>query len=616
MKINKLTIRNFKGVKSLEVTPAGASVLVRGANGTGKTTIADAINWLFFGKDSAESANFGIRPINGDREAVTEVSAEIGGMEHPVSIKKTLSEKWVKPKGQIEEVYKGTETACEWNGLPVKAAEWKSKIVDLFNGADESVVKICNNPGQFFRLKWEQQRALLTSVAGTPTDEELSGQKGGEIVSEFLKELSGQSVTEYKARLKNDLKELKAKVETIPARIDELNGMKREPNPEAENKLAEVNAEIEKVKATINGSKEARADIDKQAAAVQAEINALTDQIFTEQRKAKQEAAQLTDQYAAIERELKNLNSMQENASLARASLNNQKADLIEEWEAAQELKYNGDGICPFCGQPLPADKMEEAKAKFNTEKAERIKDIEKRGAELNIKIEQAEKAYSERENEVTSKKAQLKELSDKQANLKPVDVSALEDKKNELRAQLEAIQTGANANEAINTLQELTKKADELKAAAGVFSFNADIDKRIEKLRTENLQTGAKIAELEGRQYRAAQYEKMKVEAIESRVNALFEKVRFKMFDYTIDGNPVDTCKATINGVNYQDLNTASKINSGLEIIAVFSKFYGIEAPVVIDNRESVTEIYETGLQTFNLVVAPEEKEIQVINI
>jgi hypothetical protein len=86
-------------------------------------------------------------------------------------------------------------------------------------------------------------------------------------------------------------------------------------------------------------------------------------------------------------------------------------------------------------------------------------------------------------------------------------------------------------------------------------------------------------------------------------------------MFEYTIDGNPVDTCKATVNGVDYQDLNTASKVNAGLEIISAFSKHYGIEAPVVIDNRESVTRILETGLQTFSLVVAPEETELKVIN-
>ena len=616
MKINKLTIKNFKGLKSFEFVPAGGSVLVRGANGTGKTTLYDAINWLFFGKDSTDAEKFGIRPVGGDREAATEVSAELAGDGRPVSIRKTLVEKWVKPRGQAEEVYKGTETTTEWNGMPVKRDEWNANVSALFNGADESIVKICTNAAQFFRLKWVQQRALLCGIAGEPTDEELADGPDGADVAEYLRELDGRKKEEYKAQLRSELKKLREKAEGIPVRIDELSGMKKQPNPEAEKQLESTQAEIKEVQKAIDGDRDARAGIEAEAASVQQEINKLSDRIFTAQRKARQEEAELTDKHAAAERDLRNLQKMQADGETAYKALLGQKSALVSEWHTASATTYTGDGICPHCGQPLPPEMADKSLAKFNTEKAERIKSIETRGADLNGKIQAAEESAAKRAVEIAAKEEELASLKASIENYKPADVSGLEKQKQELRAKLEGMQASNSAAGLVERLQELLKKADELKKEAGVFTFNANIDKRIEELREEHHGIAANIARLEGAQYRAEQYERKKIKAVEERVNALFQNVRFKMFDYTVDGNPVDTCKATICGVDYQDLNTASKVNAGLEIISAFSKHYGVEAPVVIDNRESVTNIHDTGLQTISLVVAPESGELQVINL
>lgn len=615
MKLNKLTIKNFKGLKSFEFVPAGGSAIVRGANGTGKTTIYDAINWLFFGKDSTDAEKFGIRPVGCDKEASTEVSAELAGDDRPVTIKKTLVEKWVKPRGQAEEVYKGTETTTEWNGVPVKREEWNANVSALFNGADEAVVKICTNTAQFFRLKWQMQRELLTSIAGEPTDEELAFGPGGEEVAEYLRELDGRKEAEYRAHLKSEIKKLSEKAVGIPARIEELTGMKKQPNHDAEAQLEQTKAEIEEVKKAIAGEKEARAAIEAEAAGVQKEINELSDRIFTAQRKAKQEAAERADKLAAAERDIRTLQKMQADGDSAYKALLGQKDALISEWETATAESYTGDGICPHCGQPLPAEMLEKSLAKFNTEKAERIKSIETRGADLNERIKYAEGSNTKRKAEIAAKEADVANLKAEVEGYKPADVSGLEKQKQELRDRLAGMQANSTAANLIERQQELMRKADVLKADAGVYTFNADIDKRVEQLREEQHSIAATIAKLEGAQYRAEQYSRKKIQAVEDRVNSLFTNVRFKMFEYTIDGNPVDTCKATVNGVDYQDLNTASKVNAGLEIISAFSKHYGIEAPVVIDNRESVTRILETGLQTFSLVVAPEETELKVIN-
>ena len=52
MKILKMRLENFQGVKELEIDPQGESSAIYGDNGTGKTTVYNAFTWLMYGKPS------------------------------------------------------------------------------------------------------------------------------------------------------------------------------------------------------------------------------------------------------------------------------------------------------------------------------------------------------------------------------------------------------------------------------------------------------------------------------------------------------------------------------------------------------------------------------------
>lgn len=84
-------------------------------------------------------------------------------------------------------------------------------------------------------------------------------------------------------------------------------------------------------------------------------------------------------------------------------------------------------------------------------------------------------------------------------------------------------------------------------------------------------------------------------------------------MFDYTVDGNAVETCETMHNGVPFSDLNTAGKVWAGIDIIRTLSTHYGIAAPIFIDNRESVTLIPDIDSQIINLIVSPDDKVLRV---
>ena len=83
-----------------------------------------------------------------------------------------------------------------------------------------------------------------------------------------------------------------------------------------------------------------------------------------------------------------------------------------------------------------------------------------------------------------------------------------------------------------------------------------------------------------------------------------MFEIVKFRMFEKQVNGGEAETCEAMVNGVPFSDLNDAKKVNAGIDIINTICREKKCSAPIVIDNRESVTSILPTQSQIINLIV------------
>ena len=92
-------------------------------------------------------------------------------------------------------------------------------------------------------------------------------------------------------------------------------------------------------------------------------------------------------------------------------------------------------------------------------------------------------------------------------------------------------------------------------------------------------------------------------------RINGLFSLVSFSFVDEQLNGNEKITCVCTVDGVPFPDLNNATKINAGLDIINAICQAKGISAPIFIDNRESVNQLIPTVSQVINLSVSTHSK-------
>jgi hypothetical protein len=64
---------------------------------------------------------------------------------------------------------------------------------------------------------------------------------------------------------------------------------------------------------------------------------------------------------------------------------------------------------------------------------------------------------------------------------------------------------------------------------------------------------------------------------------------------------------------VPYSDLNNASKVNIGIDIINTLCKLNDKFAPIIADNSESITNILPTTSQMICLVVSADDDALRV---
>ena len=220
IEFKKLTIQNFKGVlgeRTIEFT--GALTQILGANHTGKTTTADAVLWLLFGKNSEDSSVFGISPKdeggniipNLDNRVILELTAD----GQPMVLEKVRKEVRTKLKNGDEEK---VSYPCTYfiNGNKYTERDYKAEIDSLCR---ESLFKSITNPAYFPGLKADQQRSLLTKMVGETPLEEIAEQKAE--FKKLLQQMAGSDLQRFREHLAYQIKELKKELEDIPSRISE-----------------------------------------------------------------------------------------------------------------------------------------------------------------------------------------------------------------------------------------------------------------------------------------------------------------------------------------------------------------------------------------------------------
>ena len=637
--LKSLTLCNFKGEKERTTNFNPDVTTISGGNGLGKSRHFDAFIWLLFGKDSKDRKDYEIKTrIDGQELHNVECSVtgviEVDGEE--ITLKRALMEDWVKPRGQVERVFKGNHTECWWNDTPVNVGEYAKRIEAIIAS---SVFKMITNPAFFVNMPWKLQREQLFQLAGTVTDAEIAARKPE--FAALLDKISGKSLADFKAEISARKGRLKEELEQIQPRIDQTYKMMPENEDfnaievqigMIDNEIKDIDRSIADMTATIRKMYEAEQEKQKKVNDLKSQCQKIIFKATEDAQKAAFEAnsrrREIESTISSKEREIafnrREIESGRKEIERLEAEIKKLKAeqdDLRGKWYEENGKAYNGETICPHCGQELPVAMVEQAREIFIKEQVCKCNDLNDKGMLLGTRIKDLEARIKEVQANienvaVDSINAEIEKLKAEFSQLPVVDAAAVVPESIpewvELQEQIKVIEATISTEKAVSDVtmtesekkSELNEKRDALKKRLANRDAIKKYENEIERLEARGKELAHQIANAEKEEYTIEQFTRTKIDECETRINSMFKFVTFRLFDYTLENNAVETCIPLVGGVPYPSANTAGQINAGLDIINTLCKFYGICAPIFIDNRESVNDIIETESQIINLVV------------
>lgn len=630
-----------------------APTFILGANGLGKSRHFNAFCWLLFGKDSEDRKDFNVRSYDEHHnlfhrcECSVEATLIVDGEE--LTIKREFAEQWTKPRGQVEEVFSGNVTLCTWNGAPIKVTEYQNRVNECI--INDTLFKVLTNPKYFTeKMKWQDQREVLLQMAGVKSDEEIAA--SNEEFKKLLDVLSNKSLSDYRKEIAAAKKRLKVELNEIGPRIDQTQKLmpKAEDWTAIENEIKEINEQISTLTAQVQGfasADEAKANeriaISREIAKLNEELQELRDK---QQQEATKQASEANAEKREVESKLKTSNSELSTINIDKgrvkerigyitkqvSEITDQLTKMRQNWYNINAAEYSGSDICPCCGQLLPEEKRLEARNLFAEKKQKDIISLNARGMQLKGQLEDLntelatkeseeatlEKALADKQEEINKLYEQLSSMKEKTTSDfifgDTEEMIAIQNKIKELGAKRDEVSSQSD-NEVLKEIESKRDSlADERKSLEECLQKREQIEKankEIKRLEDLGRDLSQQIADVEQREYIAAQFTKKKIEDCETRINAMFELVKFQLFDYTQDGNEFECCTCLVGGVPYATANSAGQVNAGLDIIRSLCKFNNVCAPIFCDGSESVNSFIEMPSQMIFLKVTTDNQLI-----
>lgn len=618
IKLRKLALQNFKGIRELEIE-FSEQTNIFGDNGTGKTTIFDAYTWLLFDKDSSNNTKFNIKTLDKDGQAINnlehtvEAILEVDNAE--IKLAKSYKEVWTKKRGSTTSVFDGHTTDYYVNDVPLKLKDYKSRIDSII---DEETFKLISNPRYFsVDLDKNKRRQILMGISDPIPDEEIF--KVNPELSELP--LDKYTVEEILATNKATAKKANEEIKEIPIRIDEVyKNIKDIDFKRLEAEKRDISKNIELVDKQIleadrteelkNLSQE-MLELQTRQMSIKTEIdnrNSSSEREYENQKREMEENIKRRDQY------IKNYEREIENLETKKSNIQKSIDELLENHKETSALKFNYDeAICSFCGHKLEGEKLEEEQEKFNIKKSNKLEEIVNKGKSLREEFAETEIEIEKLKIELEKQRTKIFEvLEEFIPECYPIEIEELQTQIDSIREKMNSLNVNDNSR-LLERKRDYQKDLEHIDSQLVYKESNQENKQKIENYKLQLKQQAGIHEEAQRMITLVEEYNKIKAELISLDISNKFQLVDWKLFEEQINGGIAEVCEATVNGVPYSDVNNANKINAGLDIINALSRHYGVTAPVFVDNAESVNTLIDTDSQVVRLVVS-KDKEL-VIN-
>lgn len=646
VEVKKIYLENYKKFpsKSVDLFPRTE---ISGRNREGKSTLQDAYLDVLTGKmaNGTEPASIR-RKENGVEvpkvDVIRELTLVVNGKEKV--IRKITKQKWRKPRGQSEEVFDGNETSYEIDGFPAKSKDYTEFIQSI---AEPSTLLMCSNPKPFLdtlQKSTAESRKVLEKMSGFDIVHFMEENPQYAHVEEITK---GHSVEDTLKKLRKELNAQKKKVDAKNTEIayETNRSVEAEDTSSLESKKQELNAELSKLEEQeriLEDSAKGYDSLSYEIRGLKSSRDGLVSKA-NEWLRARQKFISDTVSELMLKKSEKEssiriigmeLGNHIREAQQAKADLDRARQDYPRikemEWDDSElkaieaETFNDSDTICPTCGQELPEEQIAELKVSFEEKKKFRIE----------TELTQKKNWESAKQNQLkgicdlgNSASAKLKKANE-EINKLQSEISAAQDEVTELTKQIEEEQSKftelpesvdmtndeeylavtariAELEEKLKSFDDVPGKKQELRIQISnvmkqISNVDADIkiaqaavtekEKRVAELNEELKSLGQVQADIEKNIDTVLNFSIQKNKALAEKINPYFKHFQFSFLDYTIEGNPVETCKMICNGIDYNSgLNHSDKILCEVDLLNGLQEMNGLNLPIWIDDSESI---------------------------
>lgn len=632
LRINKIRLENFKGVKKKEIVLNGKSARLCAQNGGFKTTTSDSFYWVFCNCNTAMVNNPDVVPIGAEEVKPT------------VEIEMTIDDKSITVK-KAQAFKRKENTSSVTNTYYINDVEKSQKdfIADLTErGINMEYFLMLSNPNAFMadtsKQGREKMRNILFKMCENISDEQIiSGMKN---VEELKVLLENYKLDECEQMQKSTLKKINDEFgkdnQIVRARISGIIQSKSQINVEEtkENKT-KYEAELEQVRKDFTNIRNKDSDIEAKIA----ELEGKCDEVErTETRKLEESNAALSEKLRKAEQKCKDISyemsATKNSADMILSDSYNSKESLDHYraiYKKVQEEVFDKDTLkCPTCGKPYSKDEADKMKKDFEESKAKRLADYKKMGESFSLQYEGLKGEYDDKMAEYDKKHKDWLKADDKVSKLTeqlrnaPRRPDMAQNKEYQsIRKEIEELRAGLGQTDAFKIqeisnresyLIQMIKQAD---AELTLFEHNKELDEQIADLRKQQKDAEVRRAQAEKVLDQIDRFKREKGNKLTENLNNKFELVSWKLYDYQrngeikevciplIDNKPIDSC---CNG----SLITLCKISICADLQRKFQQF----VPIWVEDYSLFSSNTESRLnadsQIIGLVVT-EDDELKV---
>lgn len=646
VEVKKISLENYKKFpsKSVDLFPRTE---ISGRNREGKSTLQDAYLDVLTGKMANGTEPTSIRRKENGLEVpkvdvIRELTLAIDGKEKV--IRKITKQKWRKPRGQSEEVFDGNETSYEIDGFPAKLKDYTEFIQSI---AEPSTLLMCSNPKPFLdtlQKSTAESRKVLEKMSGFDIAQFMEENQQYAHVEEITK---GHSVEDTLKKLRKELNAQKKKVDAKNTEIayETNRSVEAEDTSSLESKKQELNAELSKLEEQERILEDSAKGYDSLSYEIRG-LKSSKDGLVSKANKELQDkkavimnvyydlAKNKIEKESAIRMLGMELDNHIKAGQQAKSDLDRARQDYPRikemEWDdsglkAIEAETFNdSDTICPTCGQELPEEQVSKLKYSFE----------EKKKARIETELTKKKNWESAKQNQLkgtcdlgNSASAKLKKTNE-EINKLQSEISAAQDEVVELTKQIEEEQSKftelpesvdmtndeeylavtariVGLEEKLKSFDDVPGKKQELRMQISnvmkqISNVDADIkiaqaavtekEKLVAELNEELKSLGQVQADIEKNIDTVLNFSIQKNKALAEKINPFFHHFQFSFLDYTIEGNPVETCKMICNGIDYNSgLNHSDKILCEVDLLNGLQEMNGLNMPIWIDDSESI---------------------------